>query len=211
MKSPELSPSFSSQSSSSSSSSSSLSAQPQTKVMTPQFLQALSFAAHKHRHQRRKDTEQTPYINHPIAVANILLNEAGVTDESVLIAALLHDTVEDTDTSLDEIEQHFGEIVRGLVNEVTDDKSLPKAVRKQRQIEHSIVLSDRARLIKLADKTANLRDLRATPPEGWPASRLNDYLEWGKAVIQNLRGTHPQLEALFDHAYDQGKATVSKL
>jgi (p)ppGpp synthase/HD superfamily hydrolase len=183
----------------------------QVKVMTPQFLQALSFAAHKHRDQRRKDTLQTPYINHPIAVANILLNEAGITDESVLIAALLHDTVEDTQTTFAEIEQHFGAVIRSVVAEVTDDKSLPKAARKQRQIEHAAGLSDRARLVKLADKTANLRDITAATPAGWPISRLDEYLEWGKAVIQRLRGTHLELEALFDQAYAQGKATVQSL
>ncbi len=182
-----------------------------SKVMTAQFLQALNFAAYKHRDQRRKDTHRTPYINHPIAVANILLNEAGVTDEHVLVAALLHDTVEDTKTTFEEIEQHFGQIIRGIVSEVTDDKSLPKAVRKQRQLEHASQLSDRARLVKLADKTANLRDITAATPEGWSVSRLDDYLEWGKAVIDNLRGTHSQLEALFDQAYAQGKATVKTL
>jgi (p)ppGpp synthase/HD superfamily hydrolase len=182
-----------------------------SKVMTAQFLQALHFAAHKHRDQRRKDLHRTPYINHPIAVANILLNEAGVTDECVLIAALLHDTVEDTKTTFEEIEQHFGQMIRAIVSEVTDDKSLPKAVRKQQQLEHASQLSDRARLVKLADKTANLRDITAATPEGWSVSRLDDYLEWGKAVINNLRGTHPQLEALFDQAYEQGKATISNI
>ncbi len=175
------------------------------KVSTSEFLRALSFAAYKHRDQRRKDNK-TPYINHPIAVANILLNEAGVTDEAVLIAALLHDTVEDTDTNPEEIEQHFGCIVRGIVDEVTDNKSLPSAVRKQQQIEHASELSGPAKLIKLADKTANLRDLATAPPAGWSAERIADYLEWGYAVISEIRGTHPQLEALFDQAYAQGKS-----
>ena len=148
------------------------------KVSTSEFLRALSFAAYKHRDQHRKDNK-TPYINHPIAVANILLNEAGITDEAVLVAALLHDTVEDTDTTLEEIEQHFGHMVRGIVDEVTDNKSLSKAVRKQQQIEHADGLSNPAKLIKLADKTANLRDLTTAPPEGWSAERVENYLEWG--------------------------------
>ena len=148
------------------------------KVSTSEFLRALSFAAYKHRAQCRKDNK-TPYINHPIAVANILFNEADITDEAVLIAALLHDTVEDTDTTPEEIEQRFGRTVRGIVDEVTDDKSLPKAVRKQRQIKHAGGLSDPAKLIKLADKTANLRDLTTAPPAGWSAERLDSYLEWG--------------------------------
>lgn len=175
-------------------------------VIMPQFLAALSFAAYKHRNQRRKDTAKTPYINHPIAVANILLNEAGITDEVVLISALLHDTVEDTETSFEEIEQQFGTQIKNVVAEVTDDKSLPRAKRKQAQIDHASKLSDRAQLVKLADKTANLRDMASAPPDGWSASRVDDYLEWGKQVIDQIRGRHAQLEALFDMAYKAGKA-----
>ncbi len=183
----------------------------ETPTLSAKFLQALSFAADKHRHQRRKDIAQTPYINHPIAVVHILLNEADVTDESVLIAALLHDTVEDTETTFAEIEQAFGRTVCGLVSEVSDDKTLPKAQRKQAQIDHAETLSDRARLIKLADKTANLRDIVSARPAGWSADRIDDYIEWGKAVIDRIRGTHNQLETLFDQAYEQGKAMVKSL
>ena len=177
-------------------------------VMTPEFLSALSFAAYKHRNQRRKDTAKTPYINHPIAVANILLNEAGITDEVVLISALLHDTVEDTETSFEEIEQQFGTQIKEIVAEVTDDKSLPKAERKQAQIEHASHLSDRAQLIKLADKTANLRDVANAPPDGWETSRIENYLEWGKQVVDQIRGRHAKLEELFDSAYAAGKARL---
>ncbi|MGB3294501.1 MAG: HD domain-containing protein [Phormidesmis sp.] len=184
---------------------------PSVTTTTAHFLQALSFAAEKHRHQRRKDSAKTPYINHPIAVANILLNEANVDDEGVLMAALLHDTVEDTDTRFEEIERCFGPLVRDIVEEVTDDKSLPSEERKQRQIDHAPSLSDRARLVKLADKTANLRDVATSPPAGWPVSRLDSYLDWGKAVVDNIRGSHARLEALFDEAYAQGKATVKAL
>ncbi len=182
-----------------------------TPALSAEFLQALSFAADKHRHQRRKDIAQTPYINHPIAVAHLLLNEANVKDEAVLIAALLHDTVEDTETTFAEIERTFGDTVCSLVNEVTDDKTLPKAARKQAQIDHAKTLSDRARLIKLADKTANLRDIVSATPAGWSAERIDDYIEWGKAVIDQIRGTHNQLETLFDRAYEQGKAMVKRL
>jgi len=179
-----------------------------SKVLSLDFLRALNFAAKKHRNQRRKDSDQTPYINHPIAVADILLNEVGVTDEVVLMAALLHDTVEDTDTTFDELAKHFGQIVREVVAEVTDDKSLPKAERKQLQIEHAAGLSSRAKLVKLADKTANLRDIVASPPADWSAARVDEYLNWGKAVVDPMRGIHTQLESLFDQAYAQGKATV---
>lgn len=180
-----------------------------SKVLSANFLRSLSFAAHKHRNQRRKDSAQTPYINHPIALVNILLIEVGITDEVVLIAALLHDTVEDTNTTFEEIEQHFGQVVRDVVAEVTDDKSLPKAVRKQNQIDHAPGLSDRAKLVKLADKISNIRDTASSPPEGWSQDRIDEYLEWGKAVIAPIRGIHPQLEHLFDQAYAAGKATTT--
>nr|KAF6399219.1 HD domain containing 3 [Molossus molossus] len=131
-----------------------------------QLLEAADFAAHKHRRQRRKDPEGTPYINHPIGVARILTHEAGITDIVVLQAALLHDTVEDTDTTLDEVELHFGAQVRRLVEEVTDDKTLPKLERKRLQVEHAPHSSPGAKLVKLADKLYNLRDLNRCTPEG---------------------------------------------
>ncbi|MGD1899887.1 MAG: HD domain-containing protein [Phormidesmis sp.] len=181
----------------------------QFAVIGANFLRALSFAAKKHRNQRRKDSAQTPYINHPIAVADILLNEAGVTEEVVLMAALLHDTVEDTDTTFEELEQHFGQVVCGVVAEVTDDKSLPKAVRKQRQIDHAAELSDRAKLVKLADKISNVRDTASSPPKDWPTARIDEYLEWGKSVVRPIRGTHARLESLFDLAYIEGKGAIA--
>ncbi|XP_074863395.1 guanosine-3',5'-bis(diphosphate) 3'-pyrophosphohydrolase MESH1 isoform X1 [Carettochelys insculpta] len=130
------------------------------------LLEAAHFAARKHRGQRRKDPERTPYVNHPIGVARILSQEAGVTDIAVLQAALLHDTVEDTDTTFAEIEAHFGEEVRHIVEEVTDDKTLPKVERKRLQIEHAPHSSRGAKLVKLADKLDNLRDLNRCTPEG---------------------------------------------
>uniref|UniRef100_A0A8C8VN64 Guanosine-3',5'-bis(diphosphate) 3'-pyrophosphohydrolase MESH1 n=1 Tax=Pelusios castaneus TaxID=367368 RepID=A0A8C8VN64_9SAUR len=130
------------------------------------LLEAADFAARKHRQQRRKDPEGTPYINHPIGVARILSREAGVTDIAVLQAALLHDTVEDTGTTFSEIEEHFGEEVRQIVEEVTDDKLLPKMERKRLQIERAPQSSRGAKLVKLADKLYNLRDLNRSTPAG---------------------------------------------
>ncbi|XP_061520214.1 guanosine-3',5'-bis(diphosphate) 3'-pyrophosphohydrolase MESH1 isoform X1 [Phycodurus eques] len=128
------------------------------------LLETVNFAAEKHRNQRRKDAEKTPYINHPIGVARILSHEAGITDIVVLQAALLHDTLEDTDTKPEELETKFGQIVAGIVQEVTDVKSLPKAERKRLQVEHAPHCSHQAKLVKLADKLYNLRDLnRCTP------------------------------------------------
>src|SRR5215216_3011423 len=116
------------------------------------LLKALAFAAHKHRDQRRKDAEASPYINHPIALADVLVNEGGVTDIDVLCAALLHDTVEDTATTHEELVDVFGSRIARVVAEVTDDKNLAKADRKRLQIEHAATLSAEAKLVKLADK-----------------------------------------------------------
>ncbi|MET0122816.1 MAG: HD domain-containing protein, partial [Candidatus Thiodiazotropha sp. 6PLUC9] len=123
----------------------------------PLITRALLFSARKHRDQRRKDVQATPYVNHPIVLMDILVNEAGVYDAETLIAALLHDTIEDTDTTVEEIEREFGLVIAGLVMEVTDDKTLSKLERKAMQIDHAPDLSFKAKLVKLADKIANLR------------------------------------------------------
>jgi guanosine-3',5'-bis(diphosphate) 3'-pyrophosphohydrolase len=162
---------------------------------------ALAFAAHKHRAQRRKDKEASPYINHPIALADVLANEGGVEDPVTLCAALLHDTIEDTRTTYQELRKAFGKEIADVVMEVTDDKSLRKYVRKRRQIEHAPYLSRRAKLVKLADKISNLRDVNRSPPVRWSLERKRKYFEWAKKVIDGLRGAHPGLERLFDLEY----------
>jgi guanosine-3',5'-bis(diphosphate) 3'-pyrophosphohydrolase len=169
--------------------------------LAAQLLNALTFAARKHRDQRRKDAEASPYINHPIEVAEILARIGGVEDITVLQAALLHDTVEDTKTSPAELEREFGPTVRKLVEEVTDDKSLPKPERKRLQVEHAPHLSPRAKLIKLADKICNVRDVATSPPERWTLPRRQAYFDWAREVVDRLRGVNPKLEALFDAAY----------
>jgi guanosine-3',5'-bis(diphosphate) 3'-pyrophosphohydrolase len=165
------------------------------------LFRALAFAAHKHRDQRRKDAEASPYINHPIALAEVLAGEGGVTDVEVLAAALLHDTIEDTDTTAEELEAQFGGRITGMVLEVTDDESLPKAEKKRLQIEHAPGLSSGAKLVKLADKICNLRDVADRPPAKWELQRRQEYFEWARRVIDGLRGVHPGLEAAFDAAY----------
>lgn len=165
-------------------------------------IKAAAFAAHKHRDQRRKDQQASPYINHPLALANVLCNEVtGIEDADIVCAALLHDTIEDTDTSLSEIEEAFGRAVLDVVLEVTDDKTLPKAQRKLFQIEHAPSLSRSAKLVKLADKVCNLRDMAASPPTDWSLDRRIEYFDWAKAVVDGMRGTNEQLENLFDLAY----------
>jgi GTP diphosphokinase / guanosine-3',5'-bis(diphosphate) 3'-diphosphatase len=167
------------------------------------LIRAAAFAAHKHRNQRRKDADASPYINHPIALANVLANEADVLDATVLAAALLHDTIEDTDTTPEEVEAAFGPTIAAVVAEVTDDTSLPKAERKQQQIEHASHISTRAKLVKLADKICNLRDVATSPPADWSLDRKREYFDWARQVVDQMRGTHAALEALFDSAFSR--------
>lgn len=165
------------------------------------LLKALVFAAAKHRDQRRKDAGASPYINHPIALADVLVNEGRVHEVTVLAAALLHDTLEDTETNPAEIEAGFGAAILTVVQEVSDDKSLDKAERKRLQIEHAAELSREAKLVKLADKICNLRDVAESPPANWSLERKREYYDWAKQVIDALRGVHRELEAVFDRAY----------
>jgi guanosine-3',5'-bis(diphosphate) 3'-pyrophosphohydrolase len=165
------------------------------------IVRAAAFAAHKHRDQRRKDAGATPYINHPLELARILTVEGGITDAATIAAALLHDTIEDTETTPAEIEREFGSEIRSIVEEVTDDKSLPKVDRKRLQVEHAAHASRKAQLVKLADKIANLRDVASSPPDRWDLTRRQEYFDWAKRVIDQLRGAHSGLEAAFDVAY----------
>lgn len=168
---------------------------------TAAILRAASFAAHKHRNQRRKDADASPYINHPLALARVLTEEGGVTDAATLCAALLHDTIEDTDTTAEELRREFGDEVCSIVEEVTDDKTLPKAERKRMQVEHAAHISDKAKRVKLADKICNLCDVAQTPPAEWSIERRREYFDWAKLVIDRLRGVDVQLERIFDAAY----------
>jgi guanosine-3',5'-bis(diphosphate) 3'-pyrophosphohydrolase len=172
-----------------------------TPPTTQTILRAAAFAAHKHRDQRRKDAAASPYINHPIALANILANEGGILDAVVLAAALLHDTLEDTETTPEELQALFGTEITSVVVEVSDDKSLPKAERKQLQVEHAAHISERAKLVKLADKIANIRDVADAPPAGWSLERRREYFDWAKQVVDGLGDISPALRSAFDAAY----------
>jgi (p)ppGpp synthase/HD superfamily hydrolase len=162
--------------------------------------QAYQFAADRHVGQRRKGEAAEPYVNHLTEVAELVARATDGADVDVIVAAVLHDTVEDTETSFDDIATHFGQRVADLVAEVTDDKTLPKAMRKQLQIEHAAHASPGAKVIKLADKTSNLRAMAVSPPKGWPAERRAEYLEWARQVVAGCRGANPWLEAQFDEA-----------
>jgi guanosine-3',5'-bis(diphosphate) 3'-pyrophosphohydrolase len=163
-------------------------------------LKAAAFAAEKHRNQRRKDEEGSPYINHPIQVAHILV-QADVEDPAVLAAALLHDAIEDTNTSFEELEIVFGFEIANIVAECTDDKKLTKLERKQAQIDHAAQISRKAKLVKLADKIANVNDMNDAPPAGWSLERKREYFDWARQVVDRMRGTNALLEARFDSEY----------
>lgn len=177
--------------------------------LTPgELLAAICFAAEKHRDGRRKDADASPYVNHPIEVAETLARTGGVTDADVLRAAVLHDTLEDTETTKDELTRHFGAAVAELVAEVTDDKSLPKDVRKRLGIEHAPRLSAGAKLIKLGDKICNVRDVANAPPKDWDAKRRLEYFAWARAVVDGCRGVSPALEKCFDELAAEGEERV---
>lgn len=173
------------------------------------LLEAASFAAKKHTGQKRKGADGEPYINHPLEVANLLANVGKVEDYDILIAALLHDTVEDTGVTEEDLTELFGAKVSGYVSEVTDDKSLPKAKRKQLQIEHAPHLSGGAKQIKLADKISNIRDVTENPPHDWSQERRLEYVEWGEKVVAGLRGANENLEKRFDELAEKAKQKFS--
>jgi guanosine-3',5'-bis(diphosphate) 3'-pyrophosphohydrolase len=172
------------------------------------FVKAASFAAKKHIGQTRKGKDEAPYINHPLEVVNLLVNVGNVEDDNTLIAALLHDTVEDTDATREEIAEKFGEKVASIVMEVTDDKSLPKAERKQAQVEHAPHLSDEAKQLKICDKISNIRDVMENPPDGWSKERRLEYVEWGERVFAGLRGVNENLEKHFEKLVAEAKDKI---
>jgi guanosine-3',5'-bis(diphosphate) 3'-pyrophosphohydrolase len=167
------------------------------------LLKATEFAAHKHRDQRRKDAGASPYINHPISLANVLCNEGGITDPVILAAALLHDTLEDTETDYEELRGQFGEDIADVVVEVTDTKWLSKEARKRLQVSKASHSSARARAVKIADKICNLRDILGSPPANWSLQRKQKYFDWAKQVVDGVRGAYPELEQRFDALYRQ--------
>jgi guanosine-3',5'-bis(diphosphate) 3'-pyrophosphohydrolase len=169
------------------------------------IFKALRFSAEKHSDQRRKDAKSSPYINHPIQVVETLWTIGEVRDVTLLLASILHDTIEDTGTRPDEIRAKFGEEVLALVLEVTDDKSLPKQVRKQLQVETAPHKTRNAKLLKLADKICNIHDIITSPPSDWSLERKQEYLLWTEKVVAGLRGVSEKMETYYDDLLKDGK------
>lgn len=165
------------------------------------IMKAAHFAALKHASQRRKGDAAEPYINHLLEVAELVSGVLAEPDPELVMAALLHDTIEDTGVTRDELTEHFGPVVTALVVECTDDKSLPKAERKRLQIENAPHKSVRAQKIKLADKTSNLRAILNSPPADWSLERRREYFIWAKRVVDGFTQPEPALRAAFDEAY----------
>lgn len=179
----------------------------ESEAVLAAVIKCVNFAAVKHKDQRRKDPEQTPYINHPVGVAYLLV-ESGVKDLAVLQAALLHDTVEDTETSHEELVLEFGPKVAGIVAEVTDDKNLDKQERKRLQIINAHSASREAKLVKLADKLYNLRDLERSIPQGWTQERVEEYFQWAAKVVAGCRGNSEFLEGELDKLFVKWKVNL---
>jgi (p)ppGpp synthase/HD superfamily hydrolase len=175
------------------------------------LLQALHFAASKHRDQRRKGAEASPYINHPIEVAELLARVGGITDLVTLQAAILHDTLEDTQTTREELEVAFGPAVRSVIEEITDNTQLPKAERKRLEIAHARHLSVRAKLAKLADKISNVRSIIETPPAEWSLERKREYFDWSERVVAGCRGSNAALERLYDETVAEGRRILASV
>ena len=167
--------------------------------------QAADYAARQHIAQRRKGDRAEPYVNHVVEVAAMLAEATDGADPVLVMGGLLHDTLEDTDATYEDLVERFGSEVAALVQEVTDDKSLPKDVRKRLQIEKTPGKSRRAKLLKIADKTSNLRGLVISPPTGWTEERLRDYVDWAEQVVRSCRGLNAKLEAWFDAAHDTAR------
>ena len=169
---------------------------------------AFDFAARKHARQRRLGKNEEPYLNHLAEVAKLLAEATDGGDTELVVAGLLHDTIEDTDATHGEISGHFGPTVADLVLEVSDDCSLPLADRKLLQIETAARKSPRAKMLKLADKTSNVRSIVRDPPKIWPHDERREYVMWSAQVVDGCRGVNAFLEVAFDHAHTEAMAVL---
>jgi guanosine-3',5'-bis(diphosphate) 3'-pyrophosphohydrolase len=174
------------------------------------ILDAAEFAARKHQDQRRKGRSRRPYVGHCIEVASTLASVGKVEDVNVIVAALLHDVVEDTDTTNDEVRERFGDPVADLVAEVTDDKTLKKKERRELQVEHAPALSTGAKLIKIADKISNVREIANDPPKKWGTGRQRKYFDWADRVVNAMGSVDPEMRLVFDKTVADARAQLDE-
>jgi (p)ppGpp synthase/HD superfamily hydrolase len=172
-------------------------------------LRAADAAARWHVHQRRKGSAQEPYVNHLLEVASLVAEATHGEDPDLVIAALLHDAIEDQEVPGELIAREFGKEAADLVGEVTDDKRLAKEERKRLQIENASKKSTRAKMIKLADKTSNLRAIAYSPSPDWSVKRRLEYIEFSKRVVAGLRGVSAWLEQQFDRAVEEAERSLA--
>ncbi len=172
------------------------------------IMAAADTAARWHAEQRRKGVSQEPYVNHLLEVAHLISEATEGRDPDLVIAALLHDAIEDSGIAAEEIAARFGADVAALVVAVTDDKSLPKEERKRLQIVNTPKKAARVKLLKIADKTSNLRSMAASPPANWSDARRREYVQWARDVVAGARGGNPWLEATFDQAAALAEAAI---
>jgi guanosine-3',5'-bis(diphosphate) 3'-pyrophosphohydrolase len=172
--------------------------------MSRAVLRALDFAAVRHADQRRKGEGGAPYVNHLIEVAMLLAEVGGVEDEEILVAAVLHDVVEDTPTSIDEVGDRFGERVKHIVRSVTDDKSLPRTERRRLVLEHLVHADVSTKLVKLADLSSNMN----MPPAEWSRERLLAYVEWSSEAARLCAGVCAALDELYRERLTRVRASL---
>lgn len=173
-------------------------------------MSAILFAIDRHHHQLRKGEQERPYVIHPLEAAELLVTFGKVTDEDIIIGAILHDILEDTETTLEEFRARFGETVLNYVQEVSDDKKLQKQERKDLQIEMAPSLSMGASLIRLADKICNVREMRTNPPVGWDVERKLEYIDWAASVVNAMELVNQPLNDLFEQEYEKSRNDLLK-
>ncbi|HEC60508.1 hypothetical protein LCGC14_0950780 [marine sediment metagenome] len=147
---------------------------------TSQLIEAFLFAAQAHKEQRRKGNGGAPYINHLIEVVSLLSSTAKVDDTDILIAAALHDILEDTPITVTEITKRYGSNVLSYVQAVSDDKALTLIERRAKQLKSMNESSDPIKYIKLADHCSNIASL----PPTWDKQRLKEYIGWSQSVAE---------------------------
>ncbi|MFZ9848658.1 MAG: HD domain-containing protein [Flavobacteriales bacterium] len=172
------------------------------------LFKALNYSAEQHKAQRRKGMESVPYINHPIKVTNIITQFIPDASDDLICAAILHDVVEDTDATIDDIKNKFGDAIASIVQEVTDDKSISKAESRRKQIENAPKLSYNAKIIRVCDKISNVRDICGENIPDWDYKTKIEYLNWAEQVVYALDKFHEELQFAFKDEVRWGRLKI---